>query len=221
MQLSVAAALASRLNTGKMSTYKLTYFNSRGRAEINRFIFAQAGVDYEDNRVAGEDWVKFKPTTPYGSLPVLEVDGKMLAGSGVIARFLAERFGLAGSNDFENAEIASIIDTGGDLAQKMLAAFFEKDETKKAELQKEMSEVVCPKFLGIFENLINVNGTPEGWVYGSKVTYADFVLYNMFEHLKSIPNLFDKYPGIQKNMESVAKLPNIAKWISVRPTTDH
>ena len=203
-----------------MSTYKLTYFNARGRAETIRFIFAQAGVDYEDNRVAGEEWVKFKPTTPYGSLPVLEVDGKMLAGSGVIARFLGERFGLAGSNDFENAEIASIVDTGGDLAQKLGAAHFEKDEIKKAELQKEMSEVVFPKFFGIFEKLINAR-TPEGWVYGSKVTYADIALYNIFDWVKDVPNLFDKYPGIQKLRKSVEELPNIAKWIATRQKTEH
>ena len=205
-----------------MSTYKLTYFNTRGRAEISRFIFAQAGVAYEDNRVAGEDWVKFKPSTPYGSLPVLEVDGKMLASSGVIARFLAERFGLAGSNDFENAEIASIVDTVGDLFLKLLRQFLEKDEAKKEELKKEMGEEVFPKFLGIFENLINTNGAPEGWIYGSKVTYADFTLYSLFETLKSsVPNLFDKYPGIQKNLESVSKLPNIAKWLSERPKSDY
>ena len=204
-----------------MATYKLTYFNVRGRAETIRFIFAQAGVDYEDNRVAGEEWVKFKPTTPYGSLPVLEVDGKMLAGSEGIARFLGERFGLAGSNDFENADIASIIDTAGDLAKKLVAAHFEKDETKKAELQKEMGEVVFPKFMGIFEKLINANGTPEGWVYGSKVTYADLTLYNVFDWVKDVPNLFDKYPGIQKMRKSVAELPNVAKWIATRPKTDH
>ena len=204
-----------------MSTYKLTYFNGRGRAEIIRFIFAQAGVAYEDNRVAGEDWIKFKPSTPYGSLPVLEVDGKMLASSGVIARFLGERFGLAGSNDFENAEIASIIDAGGDLSQKLLTAHFEKDETRKAELKKEMGEVVFPKFLGIFENLINTNGTPEGWIYGSKVTYADLALYNILDWVKDIPNIFDKYPGIQKMRKSVEELPNVAKWIATRPKTEH
>ena len=211
-----------------MATYKLTYFNGRGRAEIIRFIFVQAGVDYEDNRVGGEDWVKYKPTTPYGTLPVLEVDGKMLAGSGGIARFLAERFGLAGSNDFENAEIASIIDTGVDLAQKLGAVHSEKDETRKADLQKEMGEVVFPKFMGIFEKLINANGTPEGWVYGSKVTYADFTLYNIFDWVifdwvKDVPNLFDivKYPGLQKMRKSVAELPNVAKWIATRPKTDY
>ena len=39
-----------------MSSYKLTYFNARGKAEIIRLIFAQAGVEYEDIRIGGNEW---------------------------------------------------------------------------------------------------------------------------------------------------------------------
>ena len=35
-------------------TYKLSYFAGRGRAEISRIMFAEAGAEYEDDRVT--DW---------------------------------------------------------------------------------------------------------------------------------------------------------------------
>ena len=85
-----------------------------------RLIFAQAGVKYEDKRVDKEEWGQLKPSTPTGALPLLEVDGKQITGSVVINRFLAERFGLAGSNDVENAEIAGIIDVLGDFSIRMM-----------------------------------------------------------------------------------------------------
>ena len=44
-----------------MSTYKLTYFKVRARAEVIRFVFAQAEVKYEDVRVSEENWPELKP----------------------------------------------------------------------------------------------------------------------------------------------------------------
>ena len=147
-----------------MPTYKLYYFNVKGRAEPIRFVFAQAGVTYEDIRLNKEQWAEFKPKTPYGTMPVLEVDGKMLAGSGPIERLLAEQYGLAGSNAFENAEIASILDVVDDLAEKLAAVYFEKDEAWKAKLKKELDETHIPRYLGALEKCAAANNSADGWI---------------------------------------------------------
>ena len=51
----------------------------------------------------------YKPNTPFGQMPVLEVhdEGKVfkLAQSIAIARFLSRRFNLAGGSDIEQAEV--------------------------------------------------------------------------------------------------------------------
>ena len=41
-------------------SYKLIYFNARGRAEHIRYILAYAGVDYVDERVPKERWPELK-----------------------------------------------------------------------------------------------------------------------------------------------------------------
>lgn len=43
-----------------MPEYKLTYFNSRGRAEITRYLFVLADQKFEDVRVNSEEWGKMK-----------------------------------------------------------------------------------------------------------------------------------------------------------------
>ena len=205
-----------------MPTYKLHYFNAMGRAELIRFVFAQAGVPYEDIRLTSEQWAEFKPKTPYGQMPVLEVDGKMLAGSGPIERFLAEQYGLAGSNAFENADIASILDVIVDLGQRLIQYFYEKDEARKAELKKGLEETHIPKYLGALEKRAAANNSADGWIYGAKVTYADFGVYLGGAYLLKVmsQNALDNYPALKKLRESVEKLPNIAKWLKERPVTE-
>jgi len=44
-----------------MPTYKLTYFNGRGRAEVARLLFEASGTKYEDFRIEFDGWAKLKP----------------------------------------------------------------------------------------------------------------------------------------------------------------
>ncbi|KIH48781.1 glutathione S-transferase protein [Ancylostoma duodenale] len=75
-----------------MVHYKLTYFPVRGAGECARQIFALAGQEFEDVRLTKEQFAPVKPNMPFGQLPVLEVDGKQLAQSLAICRYLARQF---------------------------------------------------------------------------------------------------------------------------------
>lgn len=48
---------------------------------------------------------------PFGQCPALEVDGKMLAQSNTIARYLARQHGLAGKSDWEQAQADMYVDS--------------------------------------------------------------------------------------------------------------
>lgn len=54
---------------------------------------------------------------PLGQMPVLEIDGKRIHQSMAICRFLSKKVGLAGSTDFENYEIDSVVYTIDELRQ--------------------------------------------------------------------------------------------------------
>lgn len=56
---------------------------------------------------------------PFGALPVLEVDGKRLAQSNTIARYIAKKHGLAGQDDWEQAQADMYADCIVDLMSGM------------------------------------------------------------------------------------------------------
>ncbi len=201
-----------------MSTYKLFYFNVRGRAETSRLIFAQAGVKYEDVRFTGEQWAsEYKAKSPSGSSPWLEVDGKPVSGSLVIARYLGETFGLAGKNDVENAQLASIVDSYNDCLTASLKPVYEKDDKTKADLREAFLKE-CPKWFNNFEKRI----TDSGWIFGDKLTWADITLAAGFESVGVIfLNILDDYPKLKAHKTKVESQPKIAEWIKNRPDSSY
>ena len=53
--------------------------------------------------------------TPFGKLPVLEIDSKVLTQSKATCRYLARKVGLTGKDDWENLQIDIMVETITDL----------------------------------------------------------------------------------------------------------
>jgi glutathione S-transferase len=54
-------------------SYKLIYFNARGKAEHIRFIFAYAGVNYEDERISQDKWPELKRSKYYKMIKFIDI----------------------------------------------------------------------------------------------------------------------------------------------------
>ncbi|XP_050495887.1 hematopoietic prostaglandin D synthase-like isoform X2 [Bombus huntii] len=113
-------------------TYKLIYFNARGRAEHIRYIFAYTGIEYTDERIPEELWPEYKDckreesiftfivqlsAMPYKKLPVLEVDGKPVAQGNAVAPYLARKYDLMGNCKGDALICEVLVDTLEDLEQ--------------------------------------------------------------------------------------------------------
>jgi glutathione S-transferase len=202
-----------------MPSYKLTYFNIRGRGEWLRLILAQAKVPYEDKRVEFRDWNDTKPTTPFCKLPILTVDGTVLSESKAIASYLASEHGLHGTTNLEKAYAHMISDVIRHAQDASIAFLIEKDETKKNEMVKKFSEETFPTVCEKLETHLKKNGT--GWFVGNKVTYADICAFDFFSGFtaKELTLSAEKTPFLAALVDKVKNLPNIAEWLEKRPHT--
>jgi len=205
-----------------MPTYKLTYFNGRGRAEIIRLVFAAAGVDYQDFRLERDQWPSHKADTPFGQVPMLEVDGVKLCQSNACARYLATKYNLAGKNELERAQADMIVDCLEDSLKPILSFFMEKDEAKKSEGKKKYCDEQLPGYLTHLENILKANHGGDGYFVGNELTWADlsFLQFVSWIPMCGCDKPLDKFPKLKALKEKVEKLPKIAAWIAKRPQTE-
>nr|QWJ89653.1 glutathione S-transferase s3 [Sitophilus zeamais] len=191
-------------------TYKLYYFDVAGRGEIIRYLFAYGNQSFEDIRIPKDQWPEHKKKTPYGQLPVLEIDGQPVAQSYAIARYLAKKFNLVGKNDLEALKCDELVNTLEDLLQKGLKYFFENDPAQKEIQGKQFFDEAVPYYLEKFEAIVSKNG---GYTVGSQLTWSDFSFAVTLRELENRhPGLLKPYPALSGLVEKISNLPSVKAW---------
>jgi len=209
-----------------MPSYKLYYFNVRGRAEFIRYMFLHANVPFEDFRIDSTvnpgQWDTYKPKMPMGQVPVLEIDGhEMLPQSLAIARYLAKQTHTYGANDLEAARIDAYVDLVNDIYPKIrpiiMAMFQKNNDLKQEEWAKVRDDVV--KQLGYLEDALKNNGS--GWLVGKSISMADFFVGEFADRIteKIDPKILDDSPHVKQLAKKIAELPKIKEYIATRPQT--
>ncbi|XP_011498494.1 PREDICTED: glutathione S-transferase-like [Ceratosolen solmsi marchali] len=201
-----------------MTKYKLSYFPVKALAEPIRFLFSYAEIDFIDDRFDRNDWPTIKPTTPFGQVPVLEVDGKKICQSNAICRYLAKKCGLAGKNDWEELEIDATVDTIHDLRAKIAAYHYENNGTAKAE-KLEIAKELVPFYVERLDEQAKKNG---GYLVGGRLTWADIVLVSLLDYLNYMAtyDIIEKAENLKTIRDNVLAEPKIKMWIEKRPNTE-
>jgi glutathione S-transferase len=200
--------------------YKLVYFNGRGRAEASRLILAYAGAEYEDHRFEGAEWPAYKSKTPFGQVPVLEIDnGKaVMSQSKAIARYLGNEFNLVPKDHIQAGRADMLVDGYDDLLKHFAPWFQEKDPEKKKEIWKKLEVEHIAPFLTLYEKFLGETGT--GYFVNNSITWADLFLFEIFHSTKhTSPHLFDSHPKLAAFINKIASEPKIQAWLKKRPET--
>ncbi|UJR17112.1 hypothetical protein I4U23_004008 [Adineta vaga] len=203
-----------------MASYKLYYFNARGRAEVSRLLFAAAGQRFEDIRIEQSTWPTFKSQTPLGQMPILEFNGTQLVQSLTIARFLARQFRLGGKDGFELAKVEAVVDTVNDLVSGIGPLRREPDERKKHDMLQKFFAEDLSKHLQNLEILGRLYGYGGAYFVGNSLSLADLAFYDASQTLLELDrNCLNNHPWLKQNRLEVERHPRIAEYLRNRPPT--
>ncbi|KAE9553765.1 hypothetical protein FO519_003033 [Halicephalobus sp. NKZ332] len=201
-----------------MPAYKLHYFDIRGLAETARLLLHAAGQKFEDDRIDQAKWPELKKTFPTGKVPLLEVDGHQIPESFAIYRFLANRFGFAGKDDYEKALVDSTADFFRDSTtdtRPYLMVLAGRAEGDKDALYKEKFLPALEKTFPYFESIIKKSGS--GFIVPSGITWADFFIAENLTTLTNLaPDVAKKYSFVPEYIKRVHEHPKVKSYVSSR-----
>lgn len=207
-----------------MSMPVLTYFSSRGRAELIRLVLAEAGVSYKNHGFApgkpGElppEFLALKASgkLAFGAVPMFEeTDGTVLVQSDAIVRHLARLHGLNGSDEREATQIDIVYEGIKDLRMSMMRLMTAEPD-KRPEIRIEMKDKVLPRWLGHFEQLLSGNAGGAGFFVGNQLSYADLAVWNLLEALddNNFGSAVDACAGLRAFQQRVQSRPRLAAYL--------
>ncbi|OXA41413.1 Glutathione S-transferase [Folsomia candida] len=172
----------------------------------------------------------FGHETTWGTIPLMEFEGKKLNQSLTISRYFAKKFDLAGSNDFEAALCDEYVDTLIDYIKQVqsddvnnyaawLPILMEQDEVKRKGLEQEQKVKCKEQYMDKFEKIVNDNGGR--FLVGNKLTWADIYLAHVLNsgELNHGVRFIDEYPALKALHDNVMRTPGIKEWMAKRPHT--
>jgi len=225
----------------KMSQFKVTYFNIEGAGEPVRLAFVLNNLEFEDNRIDWKEWEEMKPSTKFGQLPELTLNGKeSIAQSGAILRFVG-RLGDGSLYPQDPMSIVKVEEAMG-LIDDFARAFspslyismrpqmfgydaeFSKTEEGKATVKKVREKFVeesLPRLLNYFAKMITDNNN-KFLCSSEKPTIADCLLLpNLRKFQKGfidyIPtSCLDSNSVVVEYIQRMMNIPEIKKWYEVK-----
>ncbi len=198
-----------------MPSVKLTYFDFHGgRGEDCRLALHIAGVDFHDNRINPRDWSGLKPNTPFGSLPVLAIDGQELGQSNAILGFIGRQHGLHPADPWEAARHEALLACAEDLRNILQPTLSLKDPDEKRAKREALAQSKIP----VWADRVEAQITAAPFLAGEKISVADLKLFVVLRWiiggtLDHIPaTAFDGHPKLRALYDAVAAHPGVKSW---------
>ena len=195
------------------------------RAEVLRVSLYISGTPFEDVRISREEFINMIKTgflpngkkVPFHQLPVIEVDGQIIGQTGAIARYCGKVSNLYAQDILEAAKIDQIIDAATDITNLVSPTIREKNEQKKIEDRKTLTNKLLPRWFKYLENLLSDENSD--WFVKNKMTIADIAMWRLIGWLTSgiidgIPTtIINDFPKLKNVHHNVHHHPRVKEWM--------
>jgi len=166
-----------------MNKPKLVYFDIDGaRGETARLAMVIGRVPFVDDRVKFADWAGRKPSTPFGALPVLEVNGQTVAQSNGINRYVGKLTGLYPDDPWQAALCDEAMDAVEEISTRVWSTMALPAAEKKAQRESLAAGPLSHSLDRLQRRLVAHGGQ---YFADGRLTVADLKVFVWIHHLRS------------------------------------
>lgn len=204
---------ASRLRA--VTKPKLTYFDApTSRGEECRLALFVAGADFIDNRLQRSEWAALKPNTPFGSLPIFELEGKpVVSQTNAILGYVGRNYGLLPKDEWEALRLESLVGAAEELRTTISATFGIDDAEELKRRRTELVEGPIRRFGANIEK--QIVGPFAG---GAAISIADIKLFvvvgwinkGVLDHIPA--DTLHAFTKLQAVFNNVKNHPKVVEW---------
>ncbi len=204
-----------------MAKLKLTYFDfDGGRGEPARLALHIGKIPFEDQRISPKDWPQFRDRTPFQALPTLEVDGKVVAQSNSINRYVGKLAGLYPKDDWQALLCDEIMDAAEDMGTRIANTIDLPADDKKTAREQLAAGGITRYLEQLQARLMAAGGE---YFVEQRLTVADLKIFMLVRWLRSgaldhIPKeIVERVaPQMAKHFDRVATHPDVAQYYERR-----
>jgi len=199
-----------------MTKPKLTYFDAPvSRGEECRLALHVAGIEFEDHRVKRDEWMKLKPTTPFGSVPVYELPGRPpLAQTNAILLLIGRQNDLHPKDDFEAVRHEAMMGHVEDLRAQVSPTIRMTDAAEK----KTAREALVASFLPTWAENAEKQLGDGPFFAGAKLHVVDLKLHMAVrwfagggvDHIPA--TIFASFPRLNRVHDAVRDDARVKAW---------
>ncbi|KAJ4300825.1 hypothetical protein N0V90_002913 [Kalmusia sp. IMI 367209] len=191
------------------TSYELIYYvGVPGRGEHIRLLLEESDVQYTDTAALTMDECRSivtktldgdRENPPYYAPPLFRHNGLLISQTSNVLMYLGRQLGLAGQREDDvwrvNALALSALDGLSNEVHDChhpigIELYYEDQRKESARRSKEWIKTRLPKHLGYWEKVLkSETGSKGPWLLGDIFTYADIVLFQLCEDIKTRPKL--------------------------------
>ena len=165
-----------------MPTLKLRYFDFHGgRGEAARLALVLGSVDFADDRIPVRQWPEHRDSTPFGIVPVLEVDGEAISQSNAINRYIGRLTNLYPQNSLNALRCDEVMDAVEDVISALVQTFRIKDDDEmRVARERLVQKPIIPYLERLNEILVSRGGE---YFADGRLTVADLKVFVLLRSL--------------------------------------